>query len=191
MCDLNLKESLDRLGLLQSEFARLIDVSPRTVSLWATGEKTFPGPAAAYVSLLERLPKEALTEELTRVGQRSKMFDQGVYGLHYRGRDMVEHEGGNALAVLRNGKIFGSDRWGGVFAGSYEFDNASETTRVHVRVDVPPYGELVTGYAAGPKGASIDIAGTFDRPAPQSISVVEVAGRPVEVQLTYLGPLPN
>lgn len=191
MTGLNLKDALDRLGLLQSEFARLVDVSPRTISLWATGEKSMPGPATAYLRLLERLPKDVLTDELKRLERRPKMFDQGIYSLHYRGRDMAEHDGGNALAVLRNGKIFGSDRWGGVFAGSYEFDAADESTRVHVRIDVPPNGELVTGFAAGPKGASIDIAGKFDRPAPQSISVVEVAGRPVEVQLTYLGPLPN
>jgi hypothetical protein len=93
--------------------------------------------------------------------------------------------------VLRNGRILGSDRWGGVFAGSYEYDAVREINSVHVRMQIPPEGTLVTGFQAGPKGATVDIVGRFDRAAPFASSVVEVAGRPVEIKFSYLGPLPN
>ena len=67
----------------------------------------------------------------------------------------------------------------------------NDTNRVHLRLSVPPDGTLVTGFAAGPEGASLDIVGAFERAAPVSSIVVEAAGQPIGVQLTYLGPLPN
>ena len=187
----SLKDILDRLGLKQAELARLLDVSPRTVSLWATGNTTLPGPVAAYLRVLQAAGPEVLAAELRALTGRTKMLDEGLYGLVYRGEDGGLPDGGNALAVLRNGKIFGSDRDGGVFTGSYEFDPVNELNKVHVRMQIPPDGRLVTGYAAGPEGATLDIAGAFERAAPVASISVEAAGRPIEVQLTYLGPLPN
>ena len=119
------------------------------------------------------------------------MLDEGIYGFTYKAEHMGILDGDSALAVLRNGKILGSDRAGGVFSGSYEYDGVREVNRVHVRIHVPPEGELVTGYAAGPDGAVLDIAGSFERAEPYSKAVIEVAGRPVEITLSYLGPLPN
>ncbi len=119
------------------------------------------------------------------------MLDEGLYGLSYCGREGRPPDSDEALAVLRNGKILGSDRGGGVFSGSYEFDPVRKTNRVHVRLSVPPDGTLVTGYAAGREGAVLDINGAFERAAPVSTLVVEAAGQPITVQLTYLSPLPN
>ena len=193
--NLSLKESLERLGLKQSEFARLIEMSPRTVSLWATGESPLPGPVTAYLRVLQLLPADVRAEEIRRVQGRSKMIDEGLYNVEYRSVSQsdcsLDDASGSALAVLRNGKILGSDRWGAVFMGSYEFDPVSETNAVHLRLHVPPQGEVVTGFAAGPDGASIEIAGQFDRAAPVSRTIADVAGRPLQVIMTYLGALPN
>jgi transcriptional regulator with XRE-family HTH domain len=185
-----LKDILERLGLRQAELARLLDVSPRTVSLWSTGETALPGPVAAYLRVVQSRP-DVLHVELKRLEGREKMLDEGIYGFTYKGEHMGVRDGDSALAVLRNGKILGSDRAGGVFAGSYEYDVVRQLNKVHVRMQVPPEGELVTGYAAGPDGAVLDIAGSFERAEPYSTTVVEVAGRPVEITLSYLGPLPN
>jgi transcriptional regulator with XRE-family HTH domain len=188
----SLKETLERLGLRQTELAKLIDVSPRTVSLWATGDTSLPGPVAAYLRVLQLLTPEALRSELGRLKERASMFDEGIYSLEYRVAAADPSETlGTALAVLRNGKILGSDRWGGVFSGRYEFDTLEAVNKVHVRMQVPPDGELVTGFAAGPAGAILDIVGAFDRAAPVAETTVEVGGRPVDVRLRYLGPLPN
>jgi hypothetical protein len=119
------------------------------------------------------------------------VFDEGIYGLSYTGTQLSTHDGGEALAVLRNGKILGSDRRGGVFVGSYEFDSVSQTNKFHVRVDVPPAAELITGFSAGPRGASLDIVAMFERPAPIATTTVAVAGEQLELELRYLGPLPN
>ncbi|MCB1504183.1 MAG: helix-turn-helix domain-containing protein [Hyphomicrobiaceae bacterium] len=193
MTNVNLRDALERLGLKQVELARLLDVSARTVSLWATGEGSLPGPVAAYLRVLGLLPADLLAAELRRVNGRSKMIDEGLYNVEYRSSFFCDESGacGSALAVLRNGKILGSDRWGGVFSGSYEFDPVKETNSVHLRLHVPPEGELVTGFAAGPKGAIIEIAGQFERAAPVSQTVADIAGEPVEVTMTFLGALPN
>lgn len=120
-------------------------------------------------------------------------MDEGLYNLEYRSSVLgaSSESGGSALAVLRNGKILGSDRWGAVFMGSYEFDPVAELNSVHLRLHVPPEGELVTGFAAGPEGAIIEVAGQFARAAPVTRAVAEVAGHPVEVTMIYLGALPN
>ncbi|MDX2290376.1 MAG: hypothetical protein NW217_16345 [Hyphomicrobiaceae bacterium] len=188
MQNFGLRDALDRLGLKQADFARLIEVSPRTVSLWATGESALPGPVAAYLRVLVLLPTERLAGELARIKGRKKMFDEGLYSLSYGAQGLEDRD--SALAVLRNGKILGSDRLGGVFSGSYEFDESAEVNRMHVRLQVPPCGTLVTGYAVGPQGAVIDIVGAFERAAPVARTTVDVLGAPVDVQLTYLGALP-
>jgi transcriptional regulator with XRE-family HTH domain len=187
----SLKDVLERLGLRQAELAKLLDVSARTVSLWATGETPLPGPVAAYLRVLRSAGAEVLASELRRLEGRDKMFNEGIYGVSYKGENMGLLDGDSGLAVLRNGKILGSDRWGGVFMGRYEYDPVRAHNRVHVRMQIPPEGELVTGFSAGPAGAIIDIVGAFERAAPVAATVVEVAGRPVEIQLTYLAPLPN
>lgn len=191
MSENGLKYALERFGLRQVEFARLLEVSPRTVSQWATGTSEIPGPVAAYLRLLGNSGPAGVAGELSRLKGRSHMLDEGLYGLSYRAEKASEPAGGDALAVLRNGKILGSDRWGGVFAGSYTYDAAGKQNRVHVRFDMPPDGTLVTGYCAGPSGATLDIVADFQRATPVSHAVVDVAGQPVAIELTYIGPLPK
>lgn len=191
MSNQTIKSSLERFGLKQSELAQLLDVSARTVSIWATGSTPVPGPVAAYLRILRAAGPLVLDQELRRLTRRSKSLDEGIYNLCYRGEDRGLREGGEAFAVLRGGKITGTDRGGTVFSGSYEFDAVRETNRVHVRLTVPPQGLLVTGFAAGPEGAAIDIVGTCERASPVSTLVVDLAGRPIEVRLTYLAPLPS
>jgi len=119
------------------------------------------------------------------------MLADGIYGLQYTATHEGEPADGDALAVLRDGKVLGSDPWGGVFIGCCEFDSSAHRHTVRLRFDVPPEGVLITGFSAGPTGAVLDIVGSFEHRAPQSTAVIEVAGAPVAVHLTYLGPLPN
>ncbi len=186
-----LKDILDQAGLKQAELARLLDVSPRTVSLWATGDTALPGPVAAYLRVMQSAGPELVAQELSRLEDRALKFDEGIYGLSYSGEHAGLREGGDALAVLRAGKIFGSDRWGGIFSGSYHFDPKHQINQVHVRVQVPPDGELVTGFSGGQGGATVDIVAELERAAPVATAIVDVAGRPIELKLKYLGPLPN
>lgn len=127
------------------------------------------------------------------------MFDEGLYGLifrdHHQGLPRCDAHGsyhdGDALAILRNGSVLGSDQWGGIFSGSYAFDPKTGRTRVRVRIVVPPEGELITGFAAGPDGATIEIFADFEQAMAHSSTTVDIAGQPLDVALSFLGPLPN
>jgi hypothetical protein len=119
------------------------------------------------------------------------MLENGLYDLRYSAAYEGSSDAGSGLAMLRDGKILGSDPWGGVFMGSCEFDPASCVNTVRLRFEIPPEGKLITGFDAGPNGAVIDIVGAIPAGAPSATTVVEVAGTPVNVELTYLGPLPN
>lgn len=116
------------------------------------------------------------------------MLENGLYDLRFQPVAETHGDSGNALAIVRNGKILGSDPWGGVFAGSCEFDAQARTTNVRVCFDIPPEGQLITGFSAGPEGATLDIVGAFKQATPET--VVNVAGAEVKLHLTYLGPLP-
>ncbi|MFA5949166.1 MAG: hypothetical protein WC807_02655 [Hyphomicrobium sp.] len=94
------------------------------------------------------------------------------------------------LAVLRAGQILGSDRWGGIFKGSCEYDAEAGVNRVHVRLEMPPGGVLITGLCAGAEGAALEISCAIERPAPSSNATVHLHGQVVAVELTYIGPLP-
>ncbi|MEQ1717390.1 MAG: helix-turn-helix domain-containing protein [Hyphomicrobium sp.] len=191
MSQSDLKATLEMLDLKQSELAKLLDVSTRTVNQWATGLQPLPGTVAGYLRLLEAASQQMRATELERLSDRSKQLDEWVYRISYHGTAAGDVETDQALAVLRNGKILGSDRYGGVFMGSYKFDRAKSLNVVQLRMDVPPEGTLVNGYAAGPKGAHLDISCTIGRAQPVSKATVMVGGQPVGIELTYLGPLPN
>jgi len=118
------------------------------------------------------------------------MLEDGIYGLRYTAESEGEVDGSSALAVLRDGKILGSDPWGGLFVGVCEFDPDARLNKVRLQFDVPPEGTLITGFSAGPAGAVLDIVGAVKGASPTA-TVVEVAGTPVSVELTYLGPLPD
>lgn len=48
-------DALQRLGLKQADYARLIDVNPKTVWMWASGRTSIPKLAAEHLTLLLEL----------------------------------------------------------------------------------------------------------------------------------------
>lgn len=186
-----LKRTLERFGLKQTQLAKLLEVSPRTVSLWATGEVALPGPVRAYLRLLQSASAESVASELARLEGSRKTFDDGLYHLSYEGRFEPADPGGEALAVLRAGRIIGCDRWGGMFEGTYRFDHFSQTNQFHMCLKVPPEGELVTGLKGGPDGSSVEFVVALERATPVASATIEIESRAVDLKLTYLGPLPN
>ncbi len=186
-----LKEELKQFGLKQLELAKLLDVTPRTVSQWATGETSIPGPVRAYLRVLRKLPDLALAEEFDQLEERRMMLDEGIYELDYKLPGGEQMPGESALCVLRSGRILGSDRWGGVFQGHYEFDAGRKKNTLHVRLRVPPGGQLINGFTGGPEGSHVEISTTITRAAPIAKTIVDVAGKPIELQIRYLGALPK
>lgn len=127
-----------------------------------------------------------------RIAQKREIYvlREGLYGLDYMAASHIPNVIGSGLAVLRAGKIIGTDRCGSVFIGACEYDRQHCVSRVSVRMQVPPDGELVTGAPTGADGAMIDIVAAIE-PGSDGRLTVEVAGKPVTVTLTYIGPLPH
>jgi hypothetical protein len=114
------------------------------------------------------------------------MLDNGVYEIAFQSIDRIDR----ASAILRDGSVLGSDQWGAVFAGSYRCDRDDAVDRVSLKLQVPPGAELITGFAAGPEGAVLDIVGTFAHAAGTRRVDIEIGGHPLAIELSFLSPLP-
>ncbi len=119
------------------------------------------------------------------------MLADGIYAVRFSATHEGEPEHGGGLATLREGKVLGSDPLGAVFTGTYEYDSVRSLNRVRLRLDVPPGGILVTGFAAGPQGATLDVVGAFAATPDDTAAFMQIAGAPLGVQIRYLGPLPS
>ncbi len=186
-----LKCVLDRLGLKQTEFAKLLGVSSRTVSLWATGDVALPGPVKAYLRMLQSSDAARRASEYGRLLTPSPHLDEGLYSLRYEPANSDGTLAESAVALLKAGRIVGTDAGGGKFEGRYQFDSARQTYHVRVWLRVPPAGELITGFAPGLSGGLVEVVAEFDRPDAFTTVVAHVEGRPLGLTLAYLGPLPS
>jgi hypothetical protein len=117
------------------------------------------------------------------------MLQDGLYDLSYRTGEAPVPSTGYGLAALRKGRILGSDRWGGVFSGSYRFDADRGVGEIQVRLNAPPDGVLITGLPSGPDGLALDLVAEFKAGAPGTSAVVNVGGCPVAVEFSYIGPI--
>jgi hypothetical protein len=121
------------------------------------------------------------------------MLREGIYALGYRPADTgsaTSGPWGEALVALRNGRILGSDRWGGVIDGELVGEPAEGGCKVAVRLLLPPDGELITGATTGPCGAVMEVACAFDRTCVTALPSIDLGGRRVELKLSFIGPLP-
>jgi hypothetical protein len=121
------------------------------------------------------------------------MLLEGLYRVRYpeAAHAGAPGTGTGALAILRNGRIFGSDRNGGVFNGNYNADTVSGCNALQLTFEVPPQGALITGLLAGSAGTTLLIEGHIAEDESEHVAFLDVGGKIIQVRLTYLGPLPN
>ena len=119
------------------------------------------------------------------------MLRDGLYQVAYFTIGQSPRECDHILASVRDGKILGSDRHGGIYLGGANSGASHDATGlVQLICEIPPGGELVTGLAAGPDGVTISASGVFDPVAAKQKIIVELAGKQLEIEISYLGPLP-
>lgn len=178
-----LKPKLAKLGLRQSDLARLIDVSPRTVNLWASGAQSLPGAVDGYLRLLEAAAPNVRKAEFDRLDDRSKHLDEGVYGIAYQAAQGDEQ--GYGLAVLLRGKISGCDGQGSFFSGGYRFDRVKGVNVVQLSF------EAIPGAAAAAQMQGLNATFTTARAQPVAPASAVIGDEVYELVLRYLGPLPE
>lgn len=117
------------------------------------------------------------------------MLTEGVYHISYISPDTKDI--GAATVVMRSGRVLGTDIAGGLIEGTYEYDDASQMNRVGITLTMAPDGVLVTGQSAGPLGMRVPIIASFRKPSPIAKTTVDVLGRPVAVEIRFVGSLPS
>lgn len=118
-------------------------------------------------------------------------WENGLYALRFTLEGHEEQEDGEALVVLRDGIVLGSDRYGGVFEGQIAVTGCGTFSCLAMTLLVPPGGVLVTGHRGGEDEAAVDVVGVLSNTAGKMSGVCDVLGERLAVQFRYVGMLPN
>jgi len=177
---------LQDLGLTQADFARLVGVTTRAVTLWIGGERAIPGPADAYVRVLQMLPPNLRQIELNRLKEGSAMRD-GIYKITFQGSS----GGGAGMLIFENGRVYGTDTEAVRYDGQYVFDEGSGLVSVRVKVAFPPHVTSVFG-VSNPYEWAIDVTAEFDpKQNSGAVAVTTSIGRVLNAQYVFLRYLPD
>ncbi len=182
-----LKAILVELGITQTDFARLIGVTPRAVALWMSEERTIPGPVIAYVRIMQLLPPNLRQIELNRLKQKGTNMRDGMFGISFQGQQGA----GMGVLIFDNGRVYGTDSQGVRYDGEYLFDESSGLADVKVKVTFPPNVRAVFG-TTNPYEWAFDITTKFN-PKQNSgpLTVRTSLGQPITAQYIFLRSLPE
>lgn len=181
-----LKDALAELALSQVELASLVDMTPRAVTLWVSGERGVPGAVEAYLRVLRALPPHLLQQERSHRKKASEMRD-GVYTIKYQ----FQENRGVATLVFDHGQVFGLDAGNAKYDGGYEYDAATRLATAKVKVTFPKDGMTVFGIAH-PFEWSIDVVAEFNPHLDAgAISVKTSLGHDLPATFEFGRPLPN
>lgn len=182
-----LKTHLTELGLSQSDFSKLLEVTTRAVTLWLSGERAIPGPAAAYLRAFKLLPLNLRQAELNRLKQRGTGMRDGMFGISFQG----PHGAGAAVLIFDAGQIYGTDTEGVRYDGEYVFDEPTRRANAKIKVTFPPNVVAVFGIS-NPYEWAIDVTTSFDpRVDAGRLIVTTSLGQPLDAQYRFLRALPN
>jgi hypothetical protein len=182
----DLRVFLARTGLSVVDLAKLVDVTPRAVAMWLSGERAIPGPIGAYTRIFSWLPDGARSSELQRLKESEAKMRDGMYGVQYRSGEGA----GFATVILDSGRVYGADPLGGKYDGYYAYDVATGLATVKLKVTFPPGAPAVFA-AAQPLEWSVDIVGVIDPRLDRGHVVFDTPlGRQIEAQYQFLRDLP-
>ena len=181
------KELLTKMELAQSDFARLVGVTPRAVNLWATDGRAISGPAEAYLRLFQLLPTNLRQIELGRLKDRGSGMRDGMFGITFQG----EQGAGLGVLVFDAGRIYGTDSEGVRYDGEYVFHEDANRADVVVKVTYPANVATVFGIS-NPYEWAIDVTTSFNpKENAGPLDVKTSLGRPIAAQFKYLRALPD
>jgi len=183
----DLKAILADLEISQADFARLIGVSARAVTLWVGDERAIPGSTDGYLRLLRLLPPNLRQVELSRLKQKGTGMRDGMFGITFQGQQGA----GMGVLVFDNGRVYGTDTQGVRYDGEYLFDEVSGLADVKVKITFPPNVQAVFGIS-NPYEWAFDVTTSFN-PKENSgpIAVKTSLGKPINAQYVFLRNLPE
>lgn len=122
---------------------------------------------------------------------RSEIWRDGLYSVRFFREGDDEENGGEALAVLRDGSILGSDKFGGVFEGRLVGQACGREACLSLHVRIPPGGVLVTGKRVGSEEAVLDVVGRLSQRGEVLSGICKFDGERLVVSFRYIGLLPQ
>jgi hypothetical protein len=178
---------LAETDISQADFARLVDVTPRAVTLWMSGERAIPGPAAAYVRAFKLLPLNLRQAELSRLKERGTGMRDGMFGISFQG----QHGVGMGMLIFDAGKVYGTDVEGVRYDGEYVFNEKTGKADVKLKVTFPPNVVAVFGIS-NPYEWAFDVTTSFDPKIKSGQLAVQTSiGQPLNAQYVFLRSLPD
>ncbi len=182
-----LKAALAELGITQADFARLIGVTSRAITLWVAEQRSIPGPAEAYLRVLQLLPQNLRQVELNRLKRKGTEMRDGMYGISFQGQQGV----GMGVLIFENGRVYGTDTQGVRYDGEYLYSESTGLADVKIKVTFPPNVRAVFGIS-NPYEWAFDVTTSFN-PKQNSgpLTVRSSVGQPINAQFVYLRTLPE
>jgi hypothetical protein len=182
-----LRIALTDLELSQADFARLIEVTPRAITLWLSGERAVPGPVKGYLRLLSNMPANLRQVEFNRLAGKGAEMKDGVYRITFQGQSGA----GMAMLVFDSGQIYGADTEAAKYDGGYIFNPATSQVDAKVKVTFPPNATTVFG-ALYPFEWSFDVTTTFNAKDDKGALVIQNSlGQAIQAQYAFLRTLPQ
>jgi hypothetical protein len=182
-----LQAVLAELGITQADFARLIGVTSRAITLWVADQRSIPGPAEAYLRVLQLLPQNLRQTEFNRLKRKGTDMRDGMYGISFQGQQGV----GMGVLIFENGRVYGTDTQGVRYDGEYLYSESTGLADVKIKVTFPPNVRAVFGIS-NPYEWAFDVTTSFN-PKQNSgpLTVKSSVGQPINAQFVFLRTLPE
>lgn len=183
----DMKSVLGELELSQADFARLVGVTSRAVTLWIADERAIPGSVEGYLRLLRLLPPNLRQVELSRLKQKGTGMRDGMFGITFQGQQGA----GMGVLIFDNGRVYGTDTEGVRYDGEYLFDETTGLVSVKVKITFPPNVKAVFGIS-NPYEWAFDVTTSFN-PKQNSgpLAVKTSLGKSINAQYVFLRSLPE
>ena len=182
-----LRQFLSEVEITQAEFARLIAVTSRAVSLWLSGERPIPGPVEAYLRLLGKAPPSLSQTEFNLLKQKGAAMRDGMFGIKFQGNE----SSGVGLLIFDNGRVYGTDEAGVRYDGGYVLNEKTGLADVSIRVTFPKNVRSVFGIS-NPYEWTIDVTTSLNTGQDSgALSVKTSLGNMIHAQYFFLRSLPD
>lgn len=119
------------------------------------------------------------------------MFVDGIYEIAFARRNQSIRAGNRAILVCRAGTLFGADPRGRIYRGMLHSSakRAMRKSFLSAFYESPPRSRLPTRAAATRRNA-VPVSGEIDSSARTQSTTILVGRKAIDIEITYVGPLP-
>ena len=111
---------------------------------------------------------------------------EGFYKVDYAGQAEGQIDFGFALLALDTGTVVGADWAGGLYDGSYEWNERTQLLDLNVAVWIPEGVRVVQGQTAGPGGLKFNVQCSFPREPDNQVVQATTSLGTVAVRISLL-----